>query len=341
MKSMEKLSADFMKEYLKHVVELESSIYAQKKIDELAHRNMTYDRPLKQPIPYPTVANQLTHNYPKPDKNSQEYNYVPSGKMSPLTLAGIVVLLIGAIFFINGMNNGKTDVSLKGVILVLASVAMLFYAPYRTQKYNAEKVAEAEHRFNIDMDAYVQEERRNQEIMGVELDRYKRNVEAENQRYLLAVQKYDNSHENYDRIWKKLYETQRLLNKLYDKNIIFPKYRNLVALCTIYEYFLSGRCDELEGPNGAYNLYETELRQNLIINKMDTIICKLDEIKDNQYLLYSELKESNRMISDMKRSVNAIEKSAEDFAKSAAVSTYYAKILAKNTEALKYINLIN
>lgn len=83
---------------------------------------------------------------------------------------------------------------------------------------------------------------------------------------------------------------------MYRENIIFPKYRNLVAITAINEYLLSGRCDRLEGPDGAYNLYETELRQNIIISQLSSIIGNLEQIKNNQFSLYQELQKSNCII---------------------------------------------
>lgn len=84
----------------------------------------------------------------------------------------------------------------------------------------------------------------------------------------------------------------------------------MVAMCTIYEYFAAGRCTELNGADGAYNLYESELRQNLIINRLDTIIKQLDAIKANQYMLYTELKKTNEILegisSDMKELTSTV-----------------------------------
>ena len=56
--------------------------------------------------------------------------------------------------------------------------------------------------------------------------------------------------------------------KLYSCNIIFTKYQNIVALTSFYKYLDSGRCDKLEGSYGAYNLYEREIRDDLIITKL-------------------------------------------------------------------------
>ena len=49
----------------------------------------------------------------------------------------------------------------------------------------------------------------------------------------------------------------------------------------IYEYILSGRCTELDGFKGAYNLYEQETRMDIVIMRLDDIYEELEEIKEN------------------------------------------------------------
>lgn len=147
---------------------------------------------------------------------------------------------------------------------------------------------------------------------------------------------------------KHLSETQQLLKKLYELDYIFPKYRNFVAICSIYEYFVSGRCTELTGADGAYNLYESELRQDLIINRLDKIIDSLEVIKENQYALYSELERTNEILngisSDMRElvsTVRRIEITANRIEDAVHITNYYTQVTAQNTKALKYIALIN
>lgn len=105
---------------------------------------------------------------------------------------------------------------------------------------------------------------------------------------------------------KELKETVKIRNKLYAYNIIYGKYRNIVALSTIYEYIDSGRCETLEGSNGAYNLFETELRSNLIISNLHSINVSLEQIKENQFLLYKELKEVNKELKKVDHSVQNV-----------------------------------
>ena len=85
---------------------------------------------------------------------------------------------------------------------------------------------------------------------------------------------------------RPLQETTEILNKLYSSDYIYPKYRNLPALTSIYEYLVTGRCDELSGPHGAYNLYEDEVRKDTIISKLSDVVANLEKIRGNQYMLY-------------------------------------------------------
>lgn len=142
--------------------------------------------------------------------------------------------------------------------------------------------------------------------------------------------------------------TGTALKQLYAVGWIFPKYQNIVAISTMYEYFATGRCTELTGPDGAYNLYESELRQNLIIGKLDTIISNLEAIRENQYTLYTELVKTNQIVSEISDDIreiltatNTIANNTESIAQSAHINAHCAKITAQNTEALKYIALIN
>lgn len=88
-------------------------------------------------------------------------------------------------------------------------------------------------------------------------------------------------------------KTKMILQKLYNRNIIHPKYRGLIPVCSLYGYFDTGVCTQLEGHEGAYNKYDTESRLDYIICKMDEVLKHLEEIKSNQYQLYSAIQESN------------------------------------------------
>lgn len=131
---------------------------------------------------------------------------------------------------------------------------------------------------------------------------------------------------------QQLAQTKNLLNQYYALGYIHPKYRDLATIGTMYEYLVSGRCFSLVGPYGAYNLYEYEKKQNIIIGKLDDIIDRLDRIQDSQYMLASAIQNSNVQIEQLSRTLNNIENNT-------ALSTYYNSVTASNTEYFRWLSM--
>ena len=151
---------------------------------------------------------------------------------------------------------------------------------------------------------------------------------------------------------EKLIEVE---NQLWNYGVIYEKYRNHVIIATLCDYLKAGRCDELEGPNGAYNLYEQELRADIIINKLDTVITSLEEIKKNQYLIYSEIQKVNESLSAIEgqlfvnnllntiqiSQLNEIAFNTGLTAYNTAVTAYYSQKNAQLTEAVLFTNMLS
>lgn len=133
---------------------------------------------------------------------------------------------------------------------------------------------------------------------------------------------------------KPLKETKENLERVYAKNIIYPKYRNLPALTSIYEYYVTGRCEELSGPYGAYNLYEDEVRKDKIISQLNTVIANLEQIKLNQYKLYEQVCQIQSNTNRMVRELNAIKGYVIELTNLTALNTYYNGVTALNTKIM-------
>lgn len=158
----------------------------------------------------------------------------------------------------------------------------------------------------------------------------------------------DKEIEEAETLLKKLYECR---NGLYSYDIVFKKYRNAVALSTFYEYLEAGRCTTLDGADGAYNLYENQVRADMIIGQLSQVIEKLDQIKDTQYMIYSELQTVNRSldhlnetmdtalvsIQNMEKDVANISTNTDVIAHNSAVTAYYSKLNAELTNSLGYM----
>ena len=84
-------------------------------------------------------------------------------------------------------------------------------------------------------------------------------------------------------------------------------------------------------------LNETELRQNLIINKSSDIVDNLEKIRDNQYSLYEVLKDVNRTIktlSEEARKLNDTSELTQYYAETAAIVASAPKIVYAYTREI-------
>lgn len=132
--------------------------------------------------------------------------------------------------------------------------------------------------------------------------------------------------------------TKELLERLYDIDVIKPKYRELIPIVTMYEYFDYERCYDLVGPDGAYNLYENESRQNIIISNLNQVISMLSRIERNQHALYEAIQESNYYAERMYNQANSMLRSCKAIEHNSAIAAYNSKIAAENSEISAYID---
>ena len=140
---------------------------------------------------------------------------------------------------------------------------------------------------------------------------------------------------------EKYAETYHLLQQYYSKGIVFEKYRSLVPICMFYEYLQSGRCSDLTGHEGAYNIYENEIRMNIILGKLDDIIERLDRIESNQYILARAIRETNAEVNKLSGIVQNQSSILEDINENASLAAYYNKISAINTTYMAWIKKYN
>lgn len=102
-----------------------------------------------------------------------------------------------------------------------------------------------------------------------------------------------------------------LLGKLYAHNIIYPSFRNLIAVYQIREYLKMGVCDGLEGTNGAYAMYMNDVRTARITDSIHELKKSLTSaISGLQGALMQELRTVNGNLtalgSSMSRSMEGI-----------------------------------
>lgn len=161
----------------------------------------------------------------------------------------------------------------------------------------------------------------------------------------------------------ELEKTKNTLVMLYNLRIdgvlcLHPNYQGLVPVSVIYGYFDTGRCSQLQGHEGAYNLYEDEKMKGLIINKLDVVSRQLGQLQASMVYVGNMLEVCNACLSDLEKSSNRMISSINNMnsnvsnqisgvsnqmaaiEENTANSAYYAEVGAKMTTFNTVYNLL-
>jgi hypothetical protein len=108
---------------------------------------------------------------------------------------------------------------------------------------------------------------------------------------------------------KRLYEAEiqrnaKMLRKGYQtesdlQNVlfVFPKYLDILAVSKIYEYLVTGRVTSLTGANGAYTLYESEMRSSRAPG-MSAIMRKTENAA-REFTIYNALSSVSKIMNEI------------------------------------------
>ena len=129
--------------------------------------------------------------------------------------------------------------------------------------------------------------------------------DANSESYKVVINNIKDELEKNDYIEKIVFEDQ-LKRILFDKLNIYKKYRNYYSMNSIAEYFESGRCHSLEGPNGAYNLFELENRLDNIALGVSECVARLDEIKNTNKEIADELQKISRYTQSITKDIDSL-----------------------------------
>ncbi|MBR3694529.1 MAG: hypothetical protein IKL88_08385 [Erysipelotrichales bacterium] len=183
-----------------------------------------------------------------------------------------------------------------------------------------------------------------------ELAQYNLDVENDKKRGLQELKQKLYLEKEIEVVSEKHRQSKQLLTELYALNVLYPKYRNFVAVSSILEYLQSGRCTTLEGHEGAYNIFETESRLDKIILKLDDVIRQLSRVASTQMVLYNAVQESNQNINALMESslsmatqvaymsndIASLSYNIDQIKSNSAVASYNAQRIA---EEIRYRNI--
>ena len=325
---MAEMTSAQLTEYLKQVSSLETSVYKQTEIQKQAMNDLSMpivykeqiEKPSRQRIPAPaapTFAFSDVGNYP---------------------IANVIALVA----FLSGFVQVILFEGFITYFICLAvAVATMLVSLFRALLEYRKNVRE----YPAKLVKYNQEcEKVDREYKEALLQYKHQSMIAEKQfaaERSAAHHAYQLASDEVAKLDGPLQETKKLLEQIYSADIIFQKYRNMVAMCTMYEYFASGRCTELVGPTGAYNLYEAELRQNLIINQLELVNENIEQVKQNQFVLYQSIYETNQLLSGVSADIKGILSMSADIAASSRITAFCSQVTAANAQAQTYLAIMD
>lgn len=164
-------------------------------------------------------------------------------------------------------------------------------------------------------------------------------IDRDDERVFAEMDQMEQLYDQEKQIESKIAQIENTLSRLYDLDVIFPKYRNLVAVVTMHEYLISGRCSELTGPYGTYTLYESESRQNRIICDLNQIKSMLADIRDMQHAIYEAIEESNYISGQIYSQNESLLASNRKIEENSAIAAYNSKLIETNTKISAYIDV--
>ena len=308
-------------EYLKQVSILESAIYKQEKMIKAAKDNL-----VKRHIDLPRFQKPQIKEIKRPEKEVIDGAWIPG-------------VIFGGVFILVALGLGAFDNIIYTICFLIGlGICAFTMGFYLSDKARFDK--EYEQALRTYHQAQDASNKAYQQQFAQNKLAYERSMEAYIASDELASKNLLKAQAEVQLLDEPLAEAKCLLAQLYEKDVIFVKYRNMIAICTMYEYFASGRCTELTGANGAYNMYEQELRQNRIIDQLEQVNNNLEQIKNNQYILYQAISETNHALQEIATDVKAIVNAVTDIAVSSRITAYCSQLTAVNTRAQTYIALL-
>lgn len=294
-----------LKEYLQIVFEMEKEIFFQ---NQLINQLTNEISKLGIPSNFIEPIKPRINIEPNPNKikklNIKDF---PSLFFGLIKISISLIVLIFSILLITNSNSFSDSIDafffiVIGISLILFVSIRLFASSINNFKDFKEKKDEIKHINNENEKKYIKEQKEYEKrllIYNAEKDQYLKDISLDNQRLEKEIIKKKILLCELEQITFQKNSSLETLKKIYDKNLIYPKYRNLIMVSSLYEYILSGRCDTLEGKDGGYNILELEIRLDKIITRLDTIVANLYEIKNNQFTLFSAIQSSNQKLDDI------------------------------------------
>ena len=280
-----------IKEYLRKVYNLETEYkkyyYAnemlEESVEEYKNKILNIKKENENKLENEKKRNSDTAEYhfswisvepTKPQDNLITQNDLKTNK-SALILIILYITLFILFFVVEKINTYWVIVA--GLIVLLPYLITNYEQIRKIYKYKKEmyiykkKLKE----YKINEEAYIKRMKKEYFQLKKEI----KNTEKEDIRHL--NQKIREIYLLKAREYRKMIHAKNKLENLYNKDILNEEYKNICAVSSFLEYFETEKTNTLNGPRGAYKIYEKERTNNLAL-------INFYYYYDNPYELYKE-----------------------------------------------------
>ncbi|MBQ8926664.1 MAG: hypothetical protein IJ055_00125 [Oscillospiraceae bacterium] len=290
--------------YLAAVRELEAGVYMHEKAISRLNRNYSDASARYKNNRYSPLRRhgEITGDIPplSAGECAKQGFLVGLGMMIPVEIAAVIVGIIFALLT-HGLlaSTESVGASVKGTLILGAIICVIIgiatgYHNYYENQFGSSTWQKIERDNEIII-------RNNKEQMEADMKAIK---------YLP---------EEVDILQGNLQELRSLLSNYYAIPVLHRDYQNFVAVCSIHQYFESGRCSTL---GDAYNLFEDEKFKRLVLYKLDDIINRLSQIQQTQRELYDAISRCESQIHSLTYAVSNMSDNLDSVSKSNAVIAY-------------------
>lgn len=306
------MSCQELEDYLRVIVELEKDLFLQYGICNTL-KNKLRPYVIVEP-PVPVKPDPLKLSSGKPIKTFMERIFLVLTGLGTGAGTWFVLLLVG---YLLGSLFDWSDfiaysylviISLIGIGMCISGILAVF-----------EDVKQTHNKKHQQLSAYESAVRQREEVIRRELEKKQEWEES------LTVIKQES-----EKMQRQFEQTKHTLMTLYSIDVISPQFRGFAPVCSLYEFFVNGECKTM---GEAYGMLRQKIQYEQIIVRLDKILSELEQIKKNQFFLYSAIKDSNQRMSEM---VTATEKMAESIKDSNALMAEYGQKITENSAITAY-----
>lgn len=277
-----------LSQYLETAVDLEKAVFLQaRRLAQYKEEIQALDRAARRPAPAPPEAAPVA---PVPKPPMEPLREI-LGKtllgflLSLAAVTGISVLTLGPA---RGWMTGAIGGVLLGCILaIVAYLKAVQASSFRWRTYHLLM-----ENYQLIHGTYGLRREKSQAELEARQKAYPDLLRRHQERVTQALQRKQALEDALPQLTQQLADSKAARAAHYAQDVLFPKYRTFVLVCSLCELVQSGRCATLEGPQGAYQQLEAELQAGWILTDWNQILRQGDRLQTRQFLLCTALQEA-------------------------------------------------